>query len=122
MEVKITEIPKRIYLNLGDLSRESGEIPFSELSEVTWCEDRIDDDDSEYVHVSEVERLRAERDEADRRAGAAEREKESLAEACHARQSWLDKAKDQWGVDRNVSFDVVWAEALALKVAQSKGE
>lgn len=57
------------------------------------------------------------RDEADRRAGAAERRLESELEASNARRSWLDKAKDQWGVDRNVSFDVVWAEALQHKAA-----
>ena len=65
----------------------------------------------------ESERMKAESvlADADRRAGAAERE---LAE-CKADVARLeqvrDKMKYQWGVDRRVSFDVVWAEALALK-------
>jgi len=54
-------------------------------------------------------------DDADRRAGASERELETcrsdLARINHVR----DKMKDEWGVDRNVSFDVVWDEALTLK-------
>lgn len=59
--------------------------------------------------------LRAERDEADRRAGAAERMQEHDREAAYARDSWLRKAKEQWGVGNNVSFDVVWSEALSDK-------
>lgn len=57
----------------------------------------------------------AELAEADRRAGAAERElaccREDVARFTRVR----DQMKEQWGVDRNVSFDVVWAEALRLK-------
>lgn len=53
--------------------------------------------------------------EADRRAGAAERElalcRDDLARLDRVR----DQMKRQWGVDRNVSFDAVWAEALKLK-------
>lgn len=53
--------------------------------------------------------------EADRRAGAAERKlancRENMARFIRVR----DQMKDQWGVDRNVSFDVVWDEALKLK-------
>lgn len=59
------------------------------------------------------EEVRAERDEADRRAGAAERKLAHLQEAAAARASWLSKAKAQAGYSDNVSFDVVWAEALA---------
>lgn len=62
-----------------------------------------------------VEALEKERDEADRRAGASEREMEGLKETAFRRSMWLDNAKDQWGVDKNVSFDVVWAECLNLK-------
>lgn len=59
-----------------------------------------------------VETLRAERDEADRRAGAAERQGASLQDDSMRRTSWLSKAKDQAGYHSNVSFDVVWAEVL----------
>lgn len=71
---------------------------------------------------NEIERLRdentrltKERDEADRRAGAAERLLSYERQDKRLRESWLDRAKEQWGVHRNTSFDIVWAEALALK-------
>ncbi len=67
--------------------------------------------------MDELSRALSERDAADRRAGAAEREAEDLRESISARSSWLRKAKQQWGVDDRVSFDVVWAEALQLKRA-----
>lgn len=62
-----------------------------------------------------INQLTKELHDADRRAGAAEREMEYLKEDALNRDSWLRKAKQQWGVDYNVSFDVVWAQALALK-------
>ena len=65
--------------------------------------------------LAELDKVRRERDEADRRAGAAERGYKSYLDAAVARDSWLRKAKSQWGVDSGVSFDVVWAEALAQK-------
>ena len=63
----------------------------------------------------EILRLREERDEADRRAGAAERSLSYLQDSENARKSWLSDAKKAWGYHDNVSFDVIWAEALALK-------
>lgn len=57
----------------------------------------------------------AELAEADRRAGAAERELASCREDVARFTRLRDQMKEQWGVDRNVSFDVVWAEALKLK-------
>lgn len=42
-------IPKRIFLNLGDI-KGLGIKDFNEL-EVTWCVDRIYDSDIEYVRV-----------------------------------------------------------------------
>lgn len=62
-----------------------------------------------------LDRVVRERDDADRRAGAAARQLEYAQDSASRRSSWLDKAKKEWGVDSNVSFDVVWAEALALK-------
>lgn len=40
-------IPKKFYLQI----EEDGETPedFKELSDVTWCEDRINDSDLEYI-------------------------------------------------------------------------
>ena len=39
-------IPNKIYLNVGCDAREVKD--FSELSEVTWCADKINDNDIEY--------------------------------------------------------------------------
>ena len=39
-------IPNKIYLNVGCDTREVKD--FSELSEVTWCADKINDNDIEY--------------------------------------------------------------------------
>jgi hypothetical protein len=62
-----------------------------------------------------IERLRAELSEADRRAGEAQRRLEFSQDSSQKRESWLRKAKAQWGVDCNVSFDVVWEEALKMR-------
>lgn len=50
-DVVVTNVPDRIYLNLGDIY-EMGELPFQQLTDVTWCEDRIDDTDIEYVRAA----------------------------------------------------------------------
>jgi aldehyde:ferredoxin oxidoreductase len=43
--------PKFIYLNIGA----DGEVEdFKTLSEVTWCEDRVNDDDLEFISVSSI--------------------------------------------------------------------
>ena len=55
--------------------------------------------------------------EADRRAGAAERLRASDAEALRAYATTRSKMKTQAGYDDNVSFDVVWADALAALLA-----
>lgn len=57
-------------------------------------------------------------DEADRRAGAAERKMESLRDSANARKSWLSRAKKEAGYDDSVSFDKVWKEALAALLRQ----
>lgn len=62
---------------------------------------------------SMVRQLTAERDEADRRAGAAERQLVSLREDANRHQQWLDNAKRAAGHSVNTSFDIVWADALA---------
>jgi len=67
--------------------------------------------------VDELERrikdLIAERDEADRLAGAAGRLSERYSEWYRKNQSWLREAKEAEGYDNNVSFDVVWANLRA---------
>lgn len=69
-----------------------------------------------YVEAANlIESLQAQLNEADRRAGAAERENVSLRRDICDRRRWLDEAKREAGYDANVSFDVVWAEALQAK-------
>ena len=41
--------PEKIYLNLGTNTEVED---FKTLSEVTWCEDKVNDDDLEFVSVS----------------------------------------------------------------------
>jgi hypothetical protein len=50
--------PSPIWLCLGD-DFPAEEIQFSTLEEVTWCEDKQDSDDIEYVMKSNVDRLTA---------------------------------------------------------------
>ena len=42
------EAPERIYLQLGDPDEE------------TWCQDKVNDDDTEYIRADIVERLNLE--------------------------------------------------------------
>jgi hypothetical protein len=50
MKTQIKNIPKRIYLNIGDDFGFKKEVDFKEdFSEITWCEDKIDKDDIEYI-------------------------------------------------------------------------
>ena len=58
---------------------------------------------------------------ADRRAGAAERALAVCKEDVARFEQVRDKMKYQWGSDRRVSFDEVWAEALALKAERQEG-
>jgi hypothetical protein len=70
-----------------------------------------------------MEQLRAERDEADRRAGAAERRLASLEDAAAKREQWLREAKEAAGFSPYVSFDVVWGQALeALRKDRQGGQ
>lgn len=62
-------------------------------------------------------KLKRQLDEADRRAGAAERLLDYEKSKTEERESWLRKAKEEWGVNNYISFDRVWEEALALKKA-----
>lgn len=61
-----------------------------------------------------------ERDEADRFAGAAAREIESLKDTASRRQDWLTQAKADWGVSDSVSFDDVWREALVTRAERDE--
>lgn len=62
---------------------------------------------------AQVEALTKERDEADRRAGTAERMLSDKRETLYRLNHCRDNQKAAAGFDRNVSFDVVWASVLA---------
>lgn len=66
--------------------------------------------------------LQAERDEADRRAGAAERSAAAFHEDNQRFEQVRRRMKAQWGVHNNVSFDVVWQQALDAKQALAELE
>ena len=68
-----------------------------------------------HQQAERIASLEAERDEADRRAGAAEREMQASKDTIARLNSVRSKQKRDWGVDDNTSFDTVWNEALALK-------
>jgi len=48
-------IPKIIYLNIDTDIEEVKD--FKELSEVSWCTDKINSTDLKYIHVSELESI-----------------------------------------------------------------
>lgn len=45
-KAKVINPPERIFLCVGDLEYEDAE--FSDLREVTWCSEKIDESDVEY--------------------------------------------------------------------------
>ena len=46
-DIKMNDIPKRIFLQVGDL--DDSNIDFDELRDVTWSAERIFDTDIEYI-------------------------------------------------------------------------
>lgn len=58
-----------------------------------------------------IDELTEERDEADRRAGAAERQLERYRDWERKHKLWLTEAKESLGYTDRMSFDIVWAEA-----------
>ena len=67
-----------------------------------------------YLHI-QVQKLEAERDEAERRMAGLNDDVHQFATALH-------RMKVQWGVPENVSFDVVWQQALDAKASQAQRE
>lgn len=72
---------------------------------------------SQHALIHKLERDIA---EADRRAGAAERHLSYANKSIEARCRWLDKAKQDAGYHRSVSFDVVWDAALKVYLESKK--
>ena len=71
------------------------------------------------LHIR-VQELEAERDEADRRAGRAERHMAGLNDDVRRFEAARRRMKVQWGVHDNVSFDDVWQQALDAKASQAQ--
>lgn len=46
-------IPNKIYLQIGDDTPKY--IDFNDLDEVTWCADRISENDIEYIRVKNMD-------------------------------------------------------------------
>lgn len=74
------------------------------------------------MQASAARQLIAERDDADRRAGAAERRAAHLAENLAAKQEWERRAKKQAGYPDQVSFDEVWKDALAALLEKREAD
>lgn len=62
---------------------------------------------------AELARVTAERDEADRRAGAAERRMAWLEECARKHQRWMSERKAERGFGDDVSLEAVWAVLCA---------
>jgi hypothetical protein len=52
---KMKNVPDKIYLQVGDDDLFEADGDFKELSEVSWCQDKIYDSDIEYVRVKEAD-------------------------------------------------------------------
>lgn len=52
--------PEKIYLVVGDYHDIPPDAPFSELSEVSWCEDPVDSGDISYIREDIVRKREAE--------------------------------------------------------------
>lgn len=61
-----------------------------------------------------IAEITVERDDADRRAGAAERKLEDVQDTLARQNQWRDAQKRSRGYDTNVSFDVVWGDTCKL--------
>lgn len=60
-----------------------------------------------------IAKLKADLAEADRRAGAAERQMAEMTDTIARANRSIERMKEEAGYHSNVSFDVVWAETLA---------
>lgn len=60
-----------------------------------------------------LDQVTQERDEADRRAGEAERRRDGDRDTLVRLTQWRERQKEARGYDYNVSFDIVWAETCA---------
>jgi hypothetical protein len=101
-DTTVTNVPARIYLNLGD-PYEMGEIQFQQLTDVTWCEDQIDDTDIEYVRADASAQSEGLRKDAERREAL-----EEAADLC-------DQLWNRYG-DADECADAI--RALSQKTAQ----
>jgi hypothetical protein len=87
----------------------------------------VERDAQHLAALAEVEKLRSERDEADRRAGAAERRLAYLEESERKREWWTQERKAELGLGQWDTFDKAWnllkqrAEAVPELLEALKG-
>lgn len=102
-----TQTPERIWVRYS---------PTGKGAEVyTEAPSDLDEKDKPYVFADVHQAVVAERDEADRRAGAAERELGWLKDESRSRNQWLSEAKRKAGCEDHISFDRVFEDLLAAK-------
>ena len=51
-------VPKKIYLQISQYAPTDDFKELNRVSDVTWCEDKINDNDIEYVLASELEAMK----------------------------------------------------------------
>lgn len=85
-----------------------------EIRDTRGCEASGGDWVSYADHVLAVEEMKKIIDEADRRAGAAERQLAHLKDGAAKRERWKNDAKRQRGYEEGVSFDRVWEATCKL--------
>lgn len=103
-----TQTPERIWAWLYMPTKQD------EWQKGGW-DDEADRKTTEYVRADLHAAVVEERDEADRRAGAAERELGWLKDESRSRGQWLSEAKKKAGYEDHISFDRVFEDLLAAK-------
>jgi hypothetical protein len=98
--------------------RENGEVAVASVGAPSFVSDMYFTASERIADLKGLLAVAVERDDADRRAGAAERNLEYHKKAYVARNEWLAKAKRDAGYSENESFDVVWEAALQALLSE----
>ena len=88
---RVTDAPKELWLNYGDIERDCTHRECYEAGEVTWCQDPVFGSDVKYVRADEADKLRSAL---------------VIAEAALA---------DIGDADREPGDDLAWCESRAAK-------
>jgi DNA repair exonuclease SbcCD ATPase subunit len=108
------------HLHLRNLHSSQSRELLNELNmakeELIQCQAELERTHNHYKRTIEkhpdVAFIIQERDDADRRAGAAERKLEDMEETKRRHKFWLSQTKKEAGYADNISFDIVWADIL----------